>query len=118
MKLTVIFRNDGPLIFCNDTPSYRTVQIELYDPQVRMLEPRHIGINCGKDVYESISRCYFEPENASQEDKEPPAPQPQGEICSNEICAYCVHYDGKGCGGRHCEYEYQGFEGRKLSPVQ
>ncbi len=64
MKLTVIFRDDVPLIFCNDTPTYRTAQIELYEHQVRMLQPRHVGVNCGSNIYESISMCYLEPEDA------------------------------------------------------
>ena len=60
MKLTVIIRNDGPLIFCGDTPSYRSVQIRLTHEQIETLKLEKVGTNFGKDVYESYSKCFLE----------------------------------------------------------
>ena len=60
MKLTVIIRNDGPLIFCDDTPSYRSVSIELTPEQMEKIKLLKVGIDRGKDVYESYSKCFLE----------------------------------------------------------
>jgi hypothetical protein len=60
MKLTVIIRNDGPLVFCGDSPSYRSVQIELTAEQIAQIRLKHIGVNCGRDVTESYSKCFLE----------------------------------------------------------
>lgn len=60
MKITVLIRNDGPLIFCGDAPSYRSVCIDLTDEQVEMLKLKCVGVNCGKDIFESYSRCFIE----------------------------------------------------------
>jgi hypothetical protein len=61
MKLTVVFRDAGPLIFCNDVCSYRSVQIELTPDQCDALAPRCIGTNGGVKLYEDISRAFIEP---------------------------------------------------------
>lgn len=37
MKLTVIIRDDTPLIYCSDSPSYRTVSFSLTDEQIKTL---------------------------------------------------------------------------------
>lgn len=58
--LTVIIRNDGPMIHCGDSPSYRSVQIELTDEQVRKLELRCTGSTAGSPEYEEISKCFIE----------------------------------------------------------
>ncbi len=50
-KLTAIIRNDGPLIHCGDTPSYRSVHIELTPEQVQLMEMYY---------YEEISRVFIE----------------------------------------------------------
>ncbi len=52
-QLTVIIRDDGPLVHANDAPSYRSVRIELSDAQLAQL---------GMHGMESISRCFIEPE--------------------------------------------------------
>jgi hypothetical protein len=51
MKLTVIFRNDSPMIHCGDTPSYRSVQIELTPEQCEAIKLRE---------HEEISRAFIE----------------------------------------------------------
>lgn len=62
MKLTVIFRDERPMMIYNDPPTYRSVQIELTDEQVRALMPRHLGNINGRDVDEEISRSFIEPD--------------------------------------------------------
>lgn len=64
MILTVILRNDGPMIFCGDSPSHRSVQINLTHEQCEAIKPRHVGTDCGREVYEAISMAFIEP-NAS-----------------------------------------------------
>ena len=60
VKLTVLIRNDGPLIFCGDSPKYRSVAIALTDEQLRALSLDCVGIDCGRAVVESISTCFLE----------------------------------------------------------
>jgi hypothetical protein len=62
MKLTVILRNDSPMIHCGDSPSYRSVQIELTQDQCEAIKPRWTGMSSGTDEYESISKAFLEPE--------------------------------------------------------
>lgn len=54
MKLTVIIRDDAPLIYANDTPSYRTAVLELSDEQSEKLKLRN--------KTEKISRTILEDE--------------------------------------------------------
>jgi hypothetical protein len=58
----VIIRDDSPLIFCGDTPSYRSVAIELTDEQVQRCQLLWVGKNCETDHHETISRCFFDEE--------------------------------------------------------
>lgn len=51
-NLTILVRDDSPMIHCNDSPAYRTIRIELTPEQMRKLNLRS---------YESISRCIIEP---------------------------------------------------------
>ena len=67
--LTVVIRNEAPLIHCNDCPSYRSVQIELTEDQVDAiaLRPTH---QSGRDkYYEEISRCFIEPAQDAEENE-------------------------------------------------
>ena len=41
MTLTVIFRDDSPMIFAGDTPKYRTVVIDLTEDQAIKLIARN-----------------------------------------------------------------------------
>ncbi len=66
MKLRVIFRNDAPMVHCNDSPSYRLVSIDLTPEQIEKLKPRYcysIGVN---DYYEEISKCFLEFEEGGE----------------------------------------------------
>ena len=60
-QVTVVIRDDGPLIHCGDSPSYRTVRIELTPEQVHALELKHTHSHNGKDFFEEISRIILEP---------------------------------------------------------
>ena len=51
--LTVIIRDDSPLIHCGDVSAYRRVTIELTEDQKNTLL-------VGANVYESISHCFLE----------------------------------------------------------
>jgi len=50
--LTVVIRDDSPMIFCGDSPSYRSVQIRLTNEQKSSLNLVE---------YESFSSCWIEP---------------------------------------------------------
>lgn len=52
VALTVIIRDDAPLIHCNSTPTYRRVTFALTEEQVEKLRLRH------KD--ESLSLAFIE----------------------------------------------------------
>jgi hypothetical protein len=59
-KLTVILRNDAPMLFCNDTPTYRSISIELTEEQRRAIRVC-FAYNEGESVfYENISKCFIE----------------------------------------------------------
>lgn len=60
MKLTVIFRDDFPLLTAGDSPRYRSVQIELTDEQLEKIKRRVAGLANGKEVYENYSKCFLE----------------------------------------------------------
>lgn len=57
MKLTVVFRNEMPMIVANDPPTHRTVVLQLTDEQVAKLAPRPSGY---ADLYESIAYYILE----------------------------------------------------------
>jgi hypothetical protein len=71
MKLTVIFRDDSPMMFCNDSPSYRSILIELTPQQEEQLKPRYVGCSGATKYYEAISKCFIEPEDAPANQAEP-----------------------------------------------
>jgi len=60
MKLTVIIRNDSPMIFCGDSPSYRSVQIELTKEQEEKLQLKYIGKSGDQEYFEDYSKCFIE----------------------------------------------------------
>jgi len=72
MKLTVIFRDDGPMIHCGDSPAYRSVQINLTPEQCAAITPRKTGSNGGRDEYEEISKAFIEPTISNFVTKEKP----------------------------------------------
>ena len=61
MKLTVILRNDSPMIHCGDSPDYRSVQIELTPEQCTAIAPRKTGQSGYVEEYEAISKAFIEP---------------------------------------------------------
>ena len=62
MKITVIIRDDSPMLFCGDSPRYRTKVIKLTKEQINQIELKCIGRQAGKDMYEEISSCILEGE--------------------------------------------------------
>lgn len=60
-KLTVIIRDDSPMIFCGDSPTYRSVQIELTEDQVNSITLKYTSSSGKDDFYEEISKCFIEP---------------------------------------------------------
>lgn len=70
MKLTVIMANTwttyGAIVFENEWRPYgrRTVQIELTPEQVEAINPREVGWNEGKPVYEIILQSWLEDDAA------------------------------------------------------
>lgn len=58
--MTVIIRDDSPLVHCNDNPSYRVVRVELTPQQREATGLRWTYSGGGNDYYESISRVIIE----------------------------------------------------------
>ena len=67
MKLTVIFRNDAPMIHCGDSPSYRSLAIELTKEQCDALAVRKTGSSGTRIEHECISKCFIEPAATDKE---------------------------------------------------
>ena len=59
-KLTVIIRDDSPMIHCGDVPSYRRVTIDLTDEQKAKLCLYATSSSMAKDIFESFSKCFLE----------------------------------------------------------
>jgi len=62
MRLTVIMRDDSPMIFYQEPVRHRTVHIALTPGQQRQLEPRITGTNGGREIREEIAMCFLEEE--------------------------------------------------------
>ena len=58
--LTVVIRNDAPLIFCDDSPSYRSVKVELTEEQRKALALFYVGSSGRRAYFEEISKCFIE----------------------------------------------------------
>ena len=86
--LTVIIRDDTPLICAGASSRYRSVSIPLTEEQKGMLQMKHVCSSGGRDLYEEIDRCFIEP---SQQDNSPDAKctHPKGYIKSIRICGLC-----------------------------
>lgn len=61
--LRVVIRDDSPMIHCCDSPSYRSVAIELTDAQRERIGLRCTGTCSGVPNYEVISKCFIEEGN-------------------------------------------------------
>jgi hypothetical protein len=59
--LTVVIRDDAPLIFANDSPSFRSVRLQLTGEQQEALSLRCTGRYGVNPVHESVSKCFIEP---------------------------------------------------------
>ena len=59
-KLTVIIRDDSPLIHCNDSPSYRRVTIGLTVKQRKELMLKVTHQSGDQEFYEEISKCFID----------------------------------------------------------
>jgi hypothetical protein len=60
-KLTFFVRNDAPMINFGDSPTYRTVTIELTEEQVKKINLKVTHESGTMPCYEEISRCFVEP---------------------------------------------------------
>lgn len=66
MKLTVIMVNTWrtSMAITHENSympyTYRTVQVELTPEQLKVLEPRKLGVNCGKDAVEERGQVWLE----------------------------------------------------------
>jgi len=58
MVLTVILRDDSPMIHCGDSPAYRSVRVDLTPEQVAAIAPRKTGSTGRQEEYESISATW------------------------------------------------------------
>lgn len=61
-RLTVVLRNDAPLIHCSDSPSYRTVVIHLSQEQEAAIMLQYTGHQGRMVHHESVSQLILEPE--------------------------------------------------------
>lgn len=59
-RLTVIIRDDGPLIFCGDSPSYRRVTLDLTDFQINRLHLQPTRTSGTEVFFEAVSQCFLE----------------------------------------------------------
>ena len=58
--LTVVIRDDAPLVCAGDRPSYRTAQIELTPSQRKELTLKYAYSTGGKDYFEQVSHAILE----------------------------------------------------------
>ena len=59
--LTFVIRDDSRMVHCGDSPTYRTVHIELTEEQIQQIKLNYTHTVSGKEYYEEISRCFIEP---------------------------------------------------------
>lgn len=58
--LTVVIRNDAPMVHCGDSPSYRTVRVILTEQQRAAIKLEWVGSQGGNDFYEEVSKAIIE----------------------------------------------------------
>jgi hypothetical protein len=63
MKLTVILRNDAPVIHAQAAATYRTVQVQMTASQIEALRPRRIGGTGETTYYEDFQMAILELED-------------------------------------------------------
>lgn len=59
-KLTVVLRDDAPLVCCDAPSAFRSVSIEFTDEQRAQLALRWTNRSGDKACYESVSQCFIE----------------------------------------------------------
>ena len=59
-KLTVVIRDDAPMVFCGDCPSYRTVVVNLTEEQSEKLKLLRTGKSGNTEYHEHISTAILE----------------------------------------------------------
>lgn len=65
--LTVIIRDDAPMIHCGDSPSYRSVRIELTEEQRRQAAMSATSSSGGTWHFEQISKCFLDAKDTAHE---------------------------------------------------
>jgi len=65
--LTVVIRDDSPMVFCGDSPAYRSVRVQLTHEQRKMLALNYLGKSGTVECYEEISNVFIEPLDAGKE---------------------------------------------------
>ena len=60
-KLTVVIRDDSPLVHFGDPVRYRSVQLDLPEHMTDALKLKYKYTTNGIDYYEEISQCFIEP---------------------------------------------------------
>lgn len=58
--LTVVIRNDAPMVCCGDSPSYRSVRIKLTPEQLQSLRLEQTHGSEPNGFHEVVSRCFIE----------------------------------------------------------
>jgi hypothetical protein len=60
MKLTFVITDPSPFIFMQEPCSHRTVQLELPQDIIDMINLRQTGVNCGSNINEYVSNIFIE----------------------------------------------------------
>jgi len=82
--LTVVIRDDSPAIHLGDSPRYRSVRLRLTEEQRAMIGLRWTGKSGTADKFESVSKCFIEPEVPFDEHLPESEPKP----APAEACVY------------------------------
>ncbi len=59
--LTVVIRDDAPMTHCGDSPTYRSVAIDLTPDQVSKIKLFPTSSSGGNVFHENVSKCFLEP---------------------------------------------------------
>ena len=97
--LTVVLRNDAPMIFCDDSPSYRTARIELTREQEDALMLHCTGHQGTAPLYEAISKVILERKDGkvtSEPNREPLSPGRHLTVIIRDITPLIVCNDSVG----------------------
>lgn len=61
--VTVVIRDDSPMMNTQSPPRRRSVRIELTDEQLEVLALEWVGRSGGADIYEEIESMWIEPDD-------------------------------------------------------